>query len=461
MNLFESVLCKLGLQVRITSDVTSWTPITRAGTGPADLDWYTISENIKDATEAWRTNFLIRQIVRLTTAYVVGDGIAVTSSHSWAAKWLETFWNDPQNNITQRLPQWCDELTRTGDLFIALFSNRVTGMQYVRAIPSASIETVLTNPEDYEDETGYLEIIPGQVERKRWTAAAHAEPDAPCILHLSVNKPIGATRGESDLTPVLPWAMRYTEWLKERTRFNRIRNELSVMHIEVQSDADVAMKRAQYESNPPTGGSIMVTGPGEKISFPAANINAYDAAPDGLALRLAFAAGANIPLHFLGEGSSATRSTAAEMGDPTHRHYRMRQQAFGGHLVQLAQTAYQRRTALTGYRTATDPDIRYVAPDISRDDNGTLATATAAIVTALATMKAQGWIDSETAVKLIFKFAGENITAKEIETILEKAKNEPKPDLSTHTPVKGNEKRPVGDNADQGREDSEPKRDNR
>jgi hypothetical protein len=155
------------------------------------------------------------------------------------------------------------------------------------------------------------------------------------MLHYSINKPVGATRGEGDLTPVLPWARRYTEWLKDRVRFNRLRSELSAVDIEITDDSKVEEKRQQYAANPPTGGSITVHGQGEKITYPTANIQGFDAEPDGRALRLAFAAGANVPLHFLAEGSSATRSTAAEMGDPTHRHYRMRQRDFAGFLIDL------------------------------------------------------------------------------------------------------------------------------
>ncbi|MGQ9502726.1 MAG: hypothetical protein ACUVSF_13570 [Anaerolineae bacterium] len=238
------------------------------------------------------------------------------------------------------------------------------------------------------------------------------------MLHMAVNRPVGATRGESDLTPILPWAARYTQWLKDRVRFNAIRTDMATAWIKVQDENAIQRKRMEYAAHPPTGGNIFITGPGEEIAFPAANIDASDASSDGLALRLAIAAGANIPLHYLGEGASATRSTAAEMGDPTRRHYRMRQFEFAHFLTHLVTTAWQRRCALLRMRSV-DPGVSAETPDISREDNLALAQSAYTIVQAFALMKQNGWIDDHTAVSLAFRFAGEVLSDDQINAILQ------------------------------------------
>jgi hypothetical protein len=189
--------------------------------------------------------------------------------------------------------------------------------------------------------------------------------------------------------------------------------------VKVADETAVSRKRLEYAANPPTGGNIFVTGPGEELTFPAANIDAGYATPDGHALRLAVAAGADIPLHFLAEGSSATRTTAEQMGDPTRRHYRMRQLDFGYMLCDIVENAYRRRATLLGTRSARG-DLRLTAemPDVSREDNGALATAAKTITEAFAIMRQNGWIDDRTAVELAFKFAGEVLDPETIETIL-------------------------------------------
>jgi hypothetical protein len=380
---------------------------------------------MQDALEAWRLNAWVRQVVRLTTAYVVGDGIQVGSPRRVIGPFVEEFWNHRQNQIDRRLAAWSDELSRSGELFLALFTNKVDGMQYVRAIPAASIQRVETDEEDYERETGYLETVPGQVEPKAWKSIHTAEASEPVLLHYCINKPVGATRGESDLTPLLPWARRYTEWLRGRVTYNKMRNDLATAEIILDDDSKVENKKSQYRSDPPTGGSVFIHGRGEELKFPAANIQGYDAEPDGKAIRLGMATAANVPLHFFAEGDSATRATAVEMGDPTHRHYRQRQIDFCYVLVDLVEKAFERRQAQRGVQwTPTRPlKIEAEAPDVSRADNKALAEAAHTIVETFALMKEWGWITDELAIRLSFKFAGEILSEEEIQSILEADEN--------------------------------------
>jgi hypothetical protein len=417
-NLLQVVANRLGSVTVRVDDSPGWSDVS-AGDGPADRPWYELHEDLADALTAWRKNFMVRQVVRLTTAYVVGDGIKVSSSHPWVRGFVEAFQSHRQNKLGDRLAAWCDELTRSGELYVVLFPNPVDGMQYVRAVPASQITRVETDPEDYERETGYLEQIVNQLEPRQWKSKHTARPDEPCLLHYTVNKPVGATRGESDLTPLLPWARRYTDWLRDRVRFNKIRNELACAEIIIDDDSQVGAKRSQYKSDPPTSGSIFVHGRGEELKFPSANIAAFDAEADGKALRLAAATAADVPLHFFSEGDSATRATAVEMGDPTHRHYRMRQQAMCNILVDLCEQAYRRKAALGLARVPADLGITAEAPDISRQDNLAMAQAAKQIVEAFALMADRGWITDELAIRLSFRFAGELLTEDEIKSILE------------------------------------------
>lgn len=357
---------------------------------------------------------------------MVGDGIRVTSKNPDVDAFVQAFWIHPENRIGERLSGWCDELTRSGELFPVLFTSSVNGMSHVRAVPALCINDVQTDPEDYEKELGYAEVVYGSVEPKQWKSKRTAKTrrgrrSDPMMLHYAINKPVGAVRGEGDLLPVLPWARRYTEWLKDRVRFNRLRTELAAVDIEIADDSQVATKRQQYTADPPTAGAIVVHGKGEKITYPSAQVQGFEAEPDGRAIRLAFAAGSNRPLHFFAEGSSATRSTAEEMGDPTHRDFRMRQKDFGGFLVDLCSCAWRRYEVVTGRQPLEDLELEAVATDVSRADNSALASAASTIVNALAVMKANGWVDDRTAVEMAFKFAGELLTREEIDSILSNA----------------------------------------
>ena len=119
-----------------------------------------------------------------------------------------------------------------------------------------------------------------------------------------------------------------------------------------------------------------------------------------------------MPLHFLSEGESATRATAAEMGGPTLRHYYHRQLLFGEMLKDLLRLCVE-RARRTGHRYGLGGDggkalgLRVEVQDLDREDNRELAAAAHQIVEALAVMKAQGWVDDETAMRVAYKFAGE------------------------------------------------------
>ena len=145
---------------------------------------------------------------------------------------------------------------------------------------------------------------------------------------------------------------------------------------------------------------------------------------DGKAIRLMAAAGAGVPLHFLSEGESATRATAAEMGDPTFRHYRRRQMEICRMVEDLCAVAYERaRMKVMGIAegpaaSRRDLRLRANAPEIVRSDNESLGRAAREMVEALAKMRELGWVDDRRAMRLAFKAAGEMVSEDEIQAIV-------------------------------------------
>ena len=79
---------------------------------------------------------------------------------------------------------------------------------------------------------------------------------------------------------------------------------------------------------------------------------------------------------------------------------------------------------LGSWRRIGDLGLEYEAPDISRADNKAMAEAAKTIVEAFATMRANGWITDELAIRLAFKFAGEVLSDEQVTEILEVGSNE-------------------------------------
>ena len=414
------------VSIRI-DDSRGWDQIA-GGSGPADQPWSDYATNLEEALQAWRKNFLIRRIVNLTSSYVVGNGITVTSSNPDVNKFIHTFWTHPKNHLAQRLGPMCNELTRSGELFPILFTNAADGMSYIRFVPASQIREIETDEEDYETERRYGQLQRDTVEIKWWNGPNH--PLAyklryhkldPLMLHFAVNREIGCTRGEGDLGPILPWARRYTEWLKDRVRLNRQRTRHGILDVEIGDDALVKEKRQQLSTSNPVEHGIYVHGPGEKTTLHSLKIEADDAKDDGYALRLAIATGANTALHYLSEGATANYATAKEMGEPVARFYTDRQTALCGFLENLVTAAYHRYCVTCRQPLPADLQLVTSTTEVARADNQALAEAAHNIVQALRDMRDAGWIDDITAVRLAFKFAGEPIGEDEIKNILAQA----------------------------------------
>jgi hypothetical protein len=407
-------------------DSRGWDPLS--GGGPHDRPWSELRDDLDDSLEAWRKNFMIRRIVTLVRSYVVGNGITISSNHREVEAFVRAFWDHPMNRMEQRLGPICDELIRSGELFAALFTNEADGISYLRFVPASRIREVETDPDDYERELRYGQIQEKSSELKWWISPEHPDakrrrPFHPVMFHYAINRPIGATRGESDLATVLKWALRYSSWLEDRVRLNRVRTRQGMLDVQIDDDSQVEAKKYQLRRDDPMTAGIYVHGPGESTTLHNLQIQADDAEPDGKALRLAIAAGSGVALHYMGEGGDVNYATAREMGEPTSRFFSERQDNLVEFLLQLVTVAHARFMLVTGHRPPAAGDLKLEAsiPEVARADNQTLATAVKDASTALATMRQMGWTDDPTAAKLAFKFDGETLSEDELAAILEAA----------------------------------------
>jgi len=172
-----------------------------------DRSWSEIQELYTDALTAWRKNPMAWRVINTTVNYVVGTGITFTSPEPAMDAFIKAFWLHRKNHMDLRLVPMIEELSRSGDLFVILFRNSVDGMSFVRFVTKDQILKIETATNDWETELVYYEAPPaGEYEPCRWLSPDHPEAgmsDA-VMLHYSVNKPVGALMGESDLTTIIP-----------------------------------------------------------------------------------------------------------------------------------------------------------------------------------------------------------------------------------------------------------------
>jgi len=436
---------RVALAVRAVDDARD---VLVAGQRGQDRDRYGADrdEVLRDALDAWRANPLARRIVALTTQYIVGAGVTLSSPHAPTQAFLQSWWNHRLNRMAVRVFEWSDELARAGNL-IVLVSTDAAGMSYVRGLPAAHVQEIVTRPNDIEQPVAIIEkpqwgapqseisntrnsAGAGQksaiaAEGRAWPAydeaADHPNADGswPTVaLHYAINRPVGAAWGESDLAPLLRWLARYSNWLEDRARLNRFRQSfMYVVRGVFKSAAERLARQAELNANPPTPGSILVTDANtEAWGVLHPQLDSFEAGEDGLALKKMLAAGSGNPLHFLAEPESATRTTAEAAGGPTFRHYEQRQIFFLWLLADVARVVVARRSQVGGAGAAmrADAPLKAIGSDISARDNAVLGQAAAQIATAFGDLRQRGLIDDSELVRMVYKFAGELVDVPEV-----------------------------------------------
>jgi len=412
-----------------------------SSTYPRDRHGYDRDEILADALEAWRVNPLARRIVGMMTQYVVGGGIGINCHHPKTNKLIGAWWNNRLNKMPIRVYEWCDELSRSGDLFLAISTDQA-GMSYVRAIPAADIQDIETADNDLDQEVTIIEKASpdytsqtrspkGLMEGRRWPVYELNEDSpnedgkfTPVMIHYAINRPVGAKFGESDLAPLLRWLTRYASWLEDRARLNRFRNTFIFwVKARFSSQAEKLERQAELNRNPPNPGSILVSDESEEWKCISPNLASFEAAEDGLALKKMVAVGAGYPMHFLAEAESATRTTAESAGGPTFRHLQQRQEFFLWLLEDIAKVCIRRRK-FYDRMIRIDEMIKVTRTDISARDNAALAAAASTIVGSFAVLRDRGLIDDRELMRMAYRFAGEVV---DIEELLKRGAEAPPP----------------------------------
>jgi hypothetical protein len=137
-------------------------------------------------------------------------------------------------------------------------------------------------------------------------------------------------------------------------------------------------------------------------------LESQDAGEDGLALKKMIAAGAGLPMHFLAEPESATRTTAESAGGPAFRHFEQRQEFFCWMMADLLKVAAVRRAAVDR-RLDAGVKVRVMGADLSSRDNAALASSAAIVIDAWQKLRDRGLVDDQELARMAYKFAGEHV----------------------------------------------------
>lgn len=356
-----------------------------------------------ESLRAWRVNPIARRIVRLMRSFILGKGLTINCDDKETEAFLRSWWNDPLNQFKKNIKRWIDENTRTGNLFF-IYTVQEDGMTHIRAVPAEQIEEIETASNDIEQEKKYLK---DELGNEFWEAYDPKAEQKSFMVHYASNQPVGSAWGEGDLPPVLVWIGRFSTWLEDRVRLNHFRSVFMYVVQGVFKNPTEKEARQKYlNSNPPKSGTVLVTDPSEQWGIMSAQLDAFDASVDGMAVKKMIAAGVGFPLHYLAEPEGSTQTTADAAGTPTFRTLEETQDELFDMLIDMARIAVEVR-ARTDKTVKPDAIITITGPDITERDNATLALALGRAYPNLADLFDRDGIDSKEFIRLTYKMFAE------------------------------------------------------
>jgi hypothetical protein len=273
---------------------------------------------------------------------------------------------------------------------------------------------------------------PGETQPRRWLSPDHPEAalsDA-VMLHYAVNRPMGALMGESDLTTIIPWLLRYSRMLEDRVRLHWAAR--AFLYLVTVPSNKVDAKSAQYAAAPESG-SIVVKDESETWETLTPSLRGADAGHDMKAVRMMVDAGSGLPPHWRGEGGDVNVATAEAMQGAPERFLMKRQQYFIYLLEDLLTQAFLRAVEIGAEPTIGETDYKKIftveCADVSLRDNSLLAKAASDVAISFATLQntlpGKSQVLQRMFTDFIFKFAGETIDDETLEKIISEVKANP------------------------------------
>lgn len=321
-------------------------------------------QGLREAAEVARVmavaNPLIKRGLGIRQAYVWGQGVGITARANGdegtqdVNTVVQAFLDDPGNRAALTGDQAQEENERAlgtdGNVFIACFTNPVTGYVQARTVPFDEITDVILNPDDRDDPWFYERTWVEQrvdtstarlvtTERKAYYPALTYRPatrvrsidkhevmwDAP-IHHVSANRLDGWKFGIGDAYAALPFARLYRDFLADWATLVKALSQFAWRATggngaQSQKLRAKLARRPQGDAIPGNEGTVGATFTGtpevtlEAIPKTGATIDSESGRP--LAAMAAAAIGVPVTILLADPGQVGSRATAETLDLPT------------------------------------------------------------------------------------------------------------------------------------------------
>jgi len=390
------------------------------------------SEVVATARWLYETNPIASAAIDIAISFLLGDGVRPDSDDPKVAAVLDRHWDDPENDLDIALPDWWRERDLTGTLLLrAHYRNpeaaraadeATNGRILWEMIPVeriASVEHLHARPR-----VVVLAARPGAQPERLDVVRIDDDPRSPtfgrrigdCYL-ITRRADRGTGLGRSILGPAAAWLTAHADFLRARADRARIMNNV-IWAVTIEGATDEQLRSKAAESRRPKPNSVLFMSDKQKWDPISPNLGGNDATAEERMIKgMALAGAGPVPEHWLGLGDYANRATAVAMSDPVIKGYSARQREIVHVVRELLRFALDvairsgvLRDTVTnrdgegqparGNRPTLDA-FTITVPEMAPSDNVQVANATTGLVAALATARAEGWIDVDTCQRVL------------------------------------------------------------
>lgn len=329
------------------------TPILDEFADPDENQFRSISEGVlrRDITSLKRERIL-KIVYTLYLAYplahraleikqdmVVGDGLSFKAEDPDVQELLESFWNDPTNDMENKQRTRVLELSLFGEQFLPVFVDPNNGHVHLGYIDPLQVKRVIVNPVNVEQAMA-IQFVTGK--KKKTLSVINIDRRAESksfgllsgeVFFFAINKVSNATRGNSDLMPVADWLELHEQFLMGIHEAAHLKTG-PVWDVLVEGATDQQLKEIRKKQGNIKRGVTRYHN--EKVTTTAIvpDLGTAELAEHAAVLKRHIAAGLGLPEHWLAETGS-NRATAAEAGLPATKMLRARQKVFVGMISKI------------------------------------------------------------------------------------------------------------------------------
>ena len=371
----------------------------------------------------WQRNPLAQRIIQILKDFCVGDDFSVNvkimqrikdkpdvdTKREDGQKIWDDFFNDPINRLNEDLETYIQDLFLNGELVVPASVNNISGAVRLGYIDPTNISKVITNPKNMREvtalelrqpdsaETTSMKVIQPDIENKNADTYLKLSGE---VLYFRLNKVMNQSRGHSELLQVLDWIDGLDQFLFNNLEGGTLRNAFFYW-LKMTGKTQVEIDKMTVA--PPHPGTVRITNEKADWEVITPDLKAADNAETTRLFKNFILAGKGYPEHWFADGGQTNLATAGEMGIPTMRMLKAKQNTVKNIIKFIAQFVVDQALIYKSLKLEKDEYVKIdiTAYDFERKDAAVLAAGFVQTVTALSVARSKGWVSDESAKKVV------------------------------------------------------------